>query len=52
MMGLLGRMKKIERETECRPGYSFYEWDVVDVWMYVLIKKVVIVVMVVVVVRL
>ena len=31
MMGLLGRMKKIERETEYIPGFSYYDCDVVAV---------------------
>ena len=31
MMGLLGRMKKIERETEYIPGFPYYDCDVVAV---------------------
>jgi hypothetical protein len=32
MMGLLGRMKKIERDTECRPGHAFDDCDAMAVY--------------------
>ena len=32
MMGLLGRMKEIERESECRPVHDFYECDAMTVY--------------------
>ena len=32
MMGLLGRMKEIERDAECRPGHTFDECDAMAVY--------------------